>query len=191
MLSEPLQVVEKLTATFDALGIEYFVGGSVASSLHGAFRATNDVDIVAQIVPAQVPALVAALTADFYIDGDQINDALDSGSTFNIIYLPTMIKADVFVRTPDAFVDSEWNRRERLPLGIGAPSVFVASVEDMILQKLRWYRLTRERSDRQWGDIQGMLKLRRNSLDAAYLTEWGEHLQVADLLNRARAEAGL
>ena len=32
---------------FEQLGIEYYVGGSVASLAHGFYRATADVDVIA------------------------------------------------------------------------------------------------------------------------------------------------
>lgn len=44
MLSEPVIVVAKPARAFDALGIRYRVGGSLASSVCGIPRATPDVD---------------------------------------------------------------------------------------------------------------------------------------------------
>ena len=41
-----------LTPLIDALerlGVAWYVGGSVASTVHGRFRATNDVDVVADL----------------------------------------------------------------------------------------------------------------------------------------------
>lgn len=47
MLSEPVLVVAEIAHVFDALGIRYVVGGSVASSLYGIPRATQDFDLIA------------------------------------------------------------------------------------------------------------------------------------------------
>jgi hypothetical protein len=44
-------------------------------------------------------------------------------------------------------------------------------------------------SDRQWADIVGVLKAAANPLDMAYLEQWARALSVADILERARAEA--
>jgi hypothetical protein len=44
MFSEPILVVARLARVFDALEIRYVVGGSVASSIYGIPRATQDVD---------------------------------------------------------------------------------------------------------------------------------------------------
>jgi hypothetical protein len=59
MLSEPLEVTIRVARVLDALGVEYLVGGSLASSLHGVPRATQDVDIVA--MRAWVPTALAPL----------------------------------------------------------------------------------------------------------------------------------
>ncbi len=66
----------------------------------------------------------------------------------------------------------------------------VASAEDTVLQKLVWYRKEDEVSDRQWRDVQGVLKTRGPVLERDYLREWGAALGVLDLLRRALVEAG-
>jgi len=33
----------------DRLGVVWYVGGSVASTVHGQFRATNDIDVIADV----------------------------------------------------------------------------------------------------------------------------------------------
>ncbi len=49
MVSDPILVVATLARVFDTLAIRYLVGGSVASSMYGIPRATQDVDFVADI----------------------------------------------------------------------------------------------------------------------------------------------
>jgi hypothetical protein len=185
-------VTKILTQTFDALTIEYMIGGSLASSVHGLYRYTNDVDIVADVREAHIAPLVAALEAQFYIDADMIRDAIQYESSFNVIYLEGMIKADIFIRQKSAWVDMEWSRRRIEKLGLGdAPSAYVASPEDMILQKLRWFRLGGSVSDRQWGDITGMLKVQQPTLDYAYLKQWAAYLTLTDLLALAYDDSGI
>jgi hypothetical protein len=45
--------------------------------------------------------------------------------------------------------------------------------------------------DRQWYDLQGVLRLQAQALDLAYLQQWAVALDVAGLLHRALSEAGL
>ena len=104
-----------------------------------------------------------------------------------------MIKADLFFPQPTPFRKSEWQRRqlEQIRPEGEMRSVYIASAEDMILQKLEWYRLTGGRSDRQWGDVQGMLKVQGDRLDFAYLAHWAHELDLSGLLATAFEDAGL
>lgn len=44
-----LTALEPVTDAFNKLGVAYYIGGSVASSVYGTARATLDVDLVADI----------------------------------------------------------------------------------------------------------------------------------------------
>ncbi|HEX6276939.1 MAG TPA: hypothetical protein VFZ53_28055, partial [Polyangiaceae bacterium] len=99
--AEPVEVTLRVVGELERLGIEYLVGGSLASSVHGRPRATQDVDIVARIAGAQVDALVAALSNDFYVDADMIRDAIRRRGSFNVVHLESMLKVDVFVFSGD------------------------------------------------------------------------------------------
>lgn len=189
-LAEPLWVVDRVATTFDALGIRYLVGGSMASSVHGVPRTTNDVDVVAEIPTHKITALADALAGDFYVDADMIRDAVARGASFNIVHLATMFKVDVFVASGDPLSTEELSRRQRHAL---APdddaSAWFASAEDTVLRKIEWFKKGGGISDRQWGDILGVLRLQRTTIDREYLTRWAGHLKIAQLLERALAEA--
>jgi hypothetical protein len=68
--------------------------------------------------------------------------------------------------------------------------VYVDRAEHIVLRKLEWYRRGGEVSDRQWRDVLGVLHVKRGQLDEARLDTWAARLGVADLLERARLEAG-
>jgi hypothetical protein len=63
----------------------------------------------------------------------------------------------------------------------------VATAEDMVLQKLDWFRRGGGVSDRQWNDVLGLVKTRGASLDRAYLDRWAPVLDLDDLLAAALA----
>ncbi|HKQ74970.1 MAG TPA: hypothetical protein VJ810_14845 [Blastocatellia bacterium] len=68
-MSDIVAVAHKLAQTLESLGIIYWIGGSMASAIHGAPRSTQDVDFIAELKEEQVDDLVAALESEFYIDG--------------------------------------------------------------------------------------------------------------------------
>jgi hypothetical protein len=188
ILAAMLPVVEAL----EQVGARYHVGGSVASSAMGIARSTLDVDLVADLRLAQVDGLVSALERDYYIDGDMICDAIHRRSCFNVIHLATMLKVDVFVLKQRPYDLLAFSRAAPAALEEepGARSYMLASPEDTILNKLEWYELGGRVSDRQWGDVLGVLRVRGEVLDLAYLRRWATEIGVAALLERALVEAG-
>jgi hypothetical protein len=191
MLSDPLVVVAALAKVFDELGIRYLVGGSLASSVYGIPRATQDVDLVADITAAAIPELCAKLGGSFYIDADMIREAITRRASFNVIHLATMFKADVFIMKGDSWSREEMDRARVQQLGESGsdlPAIRFASPEDTLLHKLIWFKLGNEVSDRQWSDILGVLKVQGSSLDDAYLDRWADWLDIEKLLARARTQ---
>ena len=58
-----IAALEPVVEAFRKLGVRHYVGGSVASTIHGAIRSTMDVDVVCDLRLAQVDAFVAAFRA--------------------------------------------------------------------------------------------------------------------------------
>jgi hypothetical protein len=191
MVNEPIEVTLKVTDVLEELGIPYLIGGSLASTLYGMIRATQDSDIVAAMKPDHVTHFVSALQNEFFIDDKMIENAVEHRSSFNIIHRDTMFKVDVFIPKARAYQQSQFSRAQRQTFSLEKQvSANFASPEDTILSKLEWYRMGGEVSERQWRDILGVLKTREGDLDLAYLHSWARELNVSDLLERALTDAG-
>lgn len=189
--AELLLAIGRVVAAFDALGIDYLVGGSVASSVFGEPRQTLDADLVARLLGKHAEALATRLKNEFYAELSAIQAAIQTQGCFNLIHLETMTKVDVFVRWRDPFAQSQLARRQKKSVGERVPlELFFASAEDTVLAKLEWYRRGGEVSDRQWRDIQGVLKVQADALDRNYLVHWADELGLAQLLQRAFSDAG-
>lgn len=192
----PPNILAALAPVVDALerlGIAYHIGGSVASSAHGIARATLDVDIVADLALAHIRPLVETLRETCYIDEEMVREAVQRRSSFNVIHLETVLKVDVFVLKARPYDQEAFRRirRDTLDEAQDAREFYVASPEDVILNKLEWYRLGGGVSDRQWNDVLGVLKVQRDALDFFYLRRWATDLRVSDLLDRALGDAGI
>ena len=188
-----LVAIEPVAEVFEKLCILYFIGGSVASSAYGIARSTMDVDIVSDLKPMHVQSLVRTLEASFYIDENMILDAIRRCSSFNIIHLDTMLKIDVFItkNTPYDIETFKRRRKDTLDEAQRTAEFYLVSPEDIVLNKLVWFRLGGSVSDSQWNDVLGVLKVQRDSLDKNYLQHWASELKVKDLLKRAFQDAGL
>ena len=79
-------------------------------------------------------------------------------------------------------------RRQEVVLASGR--LHIHPPEDILLQKLHWYRKGGETSDRQWRDILGIVRVQGRRLDLAYLDTAAPVLGVQDLLQRALREGG-
>jgi hypothetical protein len=193
-MEQPIEskgVVEHVVAVLEALGIEYALGGSLASSIHGVNRNTVDADITVVPFPGKEVALTNSLGTEYYVSLDAVRRAVRERSGFNIIQTLVGFKIDIFVAKDRPFERSVMQRRQPFtPSGPDARPIFVVSPEDVILLKLEWYRLGNEISDRQWTDVLGVLRIQGDRLDLDYLRHWATEIGVGDLLARAREEAG-
>ena len=188
---DPIARALDVAAILERLGIPYLVGGSLASSIHGELRSTNDVDFVADVRPSHLAPLREALLKEFYVSEEAMREALQLGTSFNAIHLPTAVKVDVFIAGADPFNAERLEHRQRVLVRADPPAeLFLDTAEHSVLRKLEWYRRGGEVSDRQWRDVLGVLRAKGDQLDAARLDTWAQRLGVADLLERARAQAG-
>ena len=184
-IAQPLQVTQRIASVFEKLNIRYLIGGSIASSLYGVPRATQDVDIVADIDLKVIPSLIDALQDEFYIDSNMIKRAINFQSSFNIIYLATMFKADIFILKKDEYSQEEMiNRTTYSILDNTDETIFLARAEDIIVHKLFWYKLGGNVSERQILDVQGIIKIQGNKIDKVYLKKRAKQKAVNDLLEQ-------
>jgi hypothetical protein len=188
-LAEPIQITRKIAVIFEKLKIPYYIVGSLASSLYGIPRATADADMIADIRQNHVLPLVQALQKDFYLDEDRIKKAVILRSSFNIIHLQTMFKIDVFLLKDDDLSYEEMARREKFQVTEErGQDLYLASPEDIILNKLHWYESGGGIAERQWNDVMGMVRVLDKRLDTKYLKTTAIKRGVLDLLEKALKE---
>ncbi len=171
------------------LGIPYLIGGGVASTVHGEFRTTRDVDLVIRLTPADAARFAAALGAQFTLHPPDIVDALahipaavadrTQRATFAAYDRATGYQLDVFCVGDTPFDRAQFDHAVPIPIPEASAVLMVASAEDTILTKLEWYAITP--SDQQWADVQTILRVQGDALDRAYLTTWATQLGLTAL----------
>lgn len=187
---DPLTVAWKVSQALAEIGVVHTVGGSLAASFAGEPRSTIDIDIVAAIEEFHVDRLIALLNDDYYIDAASVRRAVRERGSTNLIHHRTQLKVDLFVAGGTPLDAQQLARRQMVDVGNGR-SLPVHPPEDILLQKLRWYLKGGKMSDRQWRDIQGIIRVQGARLDRNYLREHAPALGIGDLLAEALTEGGL
>jgi hypothetical protein len=123
VIADPIELAQKIASILLPLNIPYVVGGSVASSLLGENRSTQDLDLVIDLESRTAQRLIDAMSGEFYISESAVTEAIAKSrtapreSSFNVIYLPSMEKADIFVMgSDDPFSASVMSRRQLHPV---------------------------------------------------------------------------
>ena len=159
----------RVVRALEQAGIPFMLTGSFASSFHGVPRATQDIDFV--IAPGEAPLrrFVSDLVSDgFYVDSDAAVQAMHDEAMFNAIDQGTAWKIDFIICKSRPFSQEEFGRRSRVTFeGL---SLWIATVEDVLIAKLEW--ASKGQSRRQIDDCAQLLRIRRAELDRAYLSRW-------------------
>lgn len=172
---QPGSLLAAIVTVLDAIGIAHMVVGSFASTFHGVPRTTQDLDLVIDPSEQQLDLLLAALPSDrFYVDPDVARDALRRRTMFNVIEMSTAWKLDLVIRKARPFSLEEMRRREVVTILTFA--VNIATAEDTIISKLEWSKASG--SERQLDDVAGILRVRGDNLDRAYIQRWVGELGV-------------
>jgi hypothetical protein len=180
---DPIEIATDTGARLDALGVTWVIGGSIASSVHGEPRSTQDVDMVVALRVGHVTPFAKAMGRDYYVDADAMRAAVTAGESFNAVHFTSAIKVDFFVAGDDPFEAERLQRRQRIGMPNGAV-LYVDTAEHTLLRKLEWYRRGGEVSERQWRDVQAIVRIQGDRLDLDHLRLWASRLGVTDLLER-------
>lgn len=164
-------VSDRLTAN----GIAFMLTGSFAMAHYTTPRMTRDLDLVVALRLADVDAVVAAFSGDFYVDAAAVRDAVRTERLFNLMHYGSGVKVDLIVRKSSEYRVLELTRRAHVT--IGAIETSIASREDLILSKLVWARDSA--SELQLRDVRQLLA---GPVDTDYLNKWSAVLEVESLL---------
>src|SRR5262245_43993377 len=122
-------LLARLSEALNQAGIPYMLTGSLASSVHGVPRASNDFDIVIAPTSGQLQVLKTLLPeSQYYFDLDDALQMLKRERQFNVIDLTSGWKIDFIIRKARSFSIVEFNRRFQIDFE-GLP-LFMASAED-------------------------------------------------------------
>ena len=180
-MDDQLDFIKLIASRLDSAGIAYMMTGSMAMAIYSIPRMTRDIDLVVELEPVDVDKIVNLFSEDCYIDRDSVSRAVDTHSMFNIIHNEWVIKADFIIRKNEEYRRQEFSRRQKIV--IEDTTIFVVSVEDLILSKLVWGK--QSQSDLQLGDVRQMISTVLE-LDWEYLKKWAIILGIHRILEKSK-----
>ena len=190
--SVEIEVLKEFSRILESLGIKYAIGGSLASSVYGQVRFTQDADIMLEPFGQKADIFYEKIQEHFYISKEAMQNAIKLKSSFNVIHLKTAFKIDIFVSKATAFDCQVFQRAAKVMLGQTKDEIFsFVSPEDIILLKLMWYEQGQRVSEKQWNDILGVLRTQKQQLDLDYLKSWAVSFEIQELLEKATQQSEL
>jgi hypothetical protein len=173
------ELLRRVVETLERLRLNYLVTGSIATTLYGEPRFTNDIDVVVQLPLERAEDWVQAFPADdFYVDAEQVRLAIARRGQFNIIHPASGLKVDVMIPAMDEFDRSRFARARRVRPADDFEADFAAP-EDVIVKKLLYY--SEGGSEKHLRDIGGVLRISASDVDRDYIATWAQRLGVLEV----------
>jgi hypothetical protein len=192
-----ISIIQPALSIFEKEGIPYYLGGSIASSLHGMLQAAHDVDLIIDLPEHSRSDVFTSLRQFYLFETQEALQAAGNYTSFPCIHLDSLLKIDLIFPKVDVFHTSMRQYVASYTLDERYAPICIASASGMILFKLHRYqhhahtRQDRMQDDAEWNDILGMLKVQGHNLDSALLSEWANELDVIDIWQEALVDAGL
>ena len=177
-MNEELEALKSIAKQLEDAKIFYMISGSMAANYYTVPRMTRDIDVVLQLIPADIERLVQSLDKTFWIDSEMAAREVDIRGMFNVIHKDYLIKVDCILGKDSEFQCSAFKRRKQVR--IEDHPVWLISPEDLILAKLLWAQDSL--SEMQLNDVRHVLE--RKDLDRNYLNHWIAKLGLVNLYEK-------
>ncbi len=190
---QPVDLTATLLPVIQALrdgGITSYIGGSIASSMHGMQQSASDIDLVLMGQGCNflsVSAALAVLQDQYLVEPKEIAKGLHEETSLPVIHVGTLMKIDLILPRTPSFDEAMQSKVVSLPIDDRYAPFPLASALEMVVWKLA--RCAKELAsssdgvinDAEWNDVLGMLKVQGAMLDIAQLRYWTQMLNAGHL----------
>ncbi|MEX1119103.1 MAG: hypothetical protein WEB60_09975 [Terrimicrobiaceae bacterium] len=181
------QILINLVRTLEKAGVPYMIVGSYSSNFYGIPRSTKDADVVVNLDQADWGKLVSLLPPEFELEQQSSFELVTTTRKELIKVKGSPFELELFYLSKDAHDRIRFERRHTVEISPGV-NACLPTVEDVIIQKLRWSRGAKRSKD--FADVVAVLQVQGPArLDWPYIEEWCAKHQTLDLLAEAKTEA--
>jgi hypothetical protein len=176
---------EATTAVIDALDsqrVPYMLVGSLSCVYYGTARLTPEADIVVQSRAGQLSALMTQLGPLFRLSPQTTLESDSATQRYLIELTDQSYLVELFLLSEDSHDVERFTRRRKVRFL--DRDVFLPTVEDAIVTKLRWFLAGQRPKDIQ--DARGIIAIQGDRVDWAYVNSWCERHGTRELLDQLR-----
>ena len=170
------ELLKTITSFLEKNRIPYMITGAWSAIYYSRPRASHDIDFVVELHQKNIKRVLSVfdkLSGDFLVQVESIKEAIaNKKGMFSILHLPTMLKLDFWVLKSESFDRLRFSRRRKVK--ILNQFMEMASSEDTILQKLRWYK--KGKIEKHLIDAAFVYQIQKKNLDNKYLQVWAKKL---------------
>jgi hypothetical protein len=105
-----LTLLQNITQKLNHLQIPYMLTGSMAMGFYTIPRNTLDLDLVVELNPEDMRALVQSLKNEFYISEDALQTAVAERGMFNVIDHQSGFKVDMILTQKTLYAQTAFQR---------------------------------------------------------------------------------
>jgi hypothetical protein len=182
----PPDLIAVFLARLNATDIPYMVTGSVAATVYGEPRLTQDVDLVLRLDHESARRLGEAFPgAEYYVPPlETVTEEAgrSTGGHFNLLHLETGLRADCYLAGDDPL--SQWGLATRRGVEVGPDRIWLAAPEYVILSKLDYFRAGG--GEKHLTDIAQVLRVTGEGVDHSVIAAWVERLDLGREWQAAR-----
>ena len=160
------EIVRQFVEILEREAVDYMLVGGIAAMHHAVPRFTKDADFVVAAPAAQLEKVLEKLPPEFVIDPQARMELFTGTMRWVIDIKGTVYKVEIFLLGSDSHHIEEFQRRQRVWLPLVEREVWLATAEDLIVQKLRWAR------DQDVSDVTDILSISGKTLDYSYIENW-------------------
>jgi hypothetical protein len=169
-------------------GIRYLVSGSLGSMLYSEPRLTIDIDLAVALADSDSPAIARLYPQpDFYTPPEEVisaENARECRAHFNVIHIPSGLKADFYPSQRDDFFQWAWRNRKSVAYPHG--EILFAPAEYIILWKVAYYE--EGGGEKHIRDIRRMIELSPDDIDGSLLAAELERRHLLETYRNMTAE---
>ena len=169
----------------DELEIPYMLVGSLSSSVYGVSRSTKDADFVLELKGRRIREIADKLGTEFQLNPQVLFETV-TATTRYVIEVPSIpFRIDCFRLSGDDHDQERFRRRLHGRLEQFQRMVYLPTVEDVIVTKLRWSLAGERGKDAE--DVAHVIAVQGDAINWDYVHRWCNEHGTRKRLDEIRA----